>query len=254
MEFGCRVIFRVSGKVQGGLMQERWFPGFWLGRELHTSENLVMKEDGLVVRSRAVREISGDTTMADLDRLQSTPRDPTDTIRAAERPATSVPRAPLPTPGDDGDKSAPGRVKITRGVVERLGPSRDWQRCRAIQCGDPGYEAVGHSPTCRARMEELMKKDPSLQARLAGAEERRQKFLADYVEKRDALQQRSDESAPKRRREEASESAGAALPDPLGQASVSKVIWNGSRRCQLEQYGTSEFELCGWPQLGRKRG
>ena len=56
LEFGSSVMFRVSGTVQGGVMQERWFPGIWLGKKLHTEEHLVMKEDGLVVRSRAVRE------------------------------------------------------------------------------------------------------------------------------------------------------------------------------------------------------
>lgn len=104
-------MFRVSGKVQGGLMQERWFPGIWLGRELHTSENRVMKEDGLVVRSRAVREVSENTLLSDLDKLQSTPH---------------------ATPGEDGDTNAPRRVKITRSVVERLGPSRACQKCRAV--------------------------------------------------------------------------------------------------------------------------
>ena len=27
LEFGISVMFRVSGKVHGGVMQERWFPG-----------------------------------------------------------------------------------------------------------------------------------------------------------------------------------------------------------------------------------
>lgn len=34
-----------------------------------------------------------------------------------------------------------------------------------------------------------MRQDPALQSRLAGAEEKRHQFLADYIEKRDAQQQ-----------------------------------------------------------------
>ena len=64
-------MFRVSDKVHGGVMQERWFPGIWLGKKLHTEEYLVMKEDGLVVRSTAVRENSRDLTMEDYDKLLS---------------------------------------------------------------------------------------------------------------------------------------------------------------------------------------
>ena len=45
LEFGSPVMFRVSEKVHGGVMQERWFPGIWLGEQLHTEEHLVMKRE-----------------------------------------------------------------------------------------------------------------------------------------------------------------------------------------------------------------
>ena len=65
LEFGTSVMFRVSGKVHGGVMQERWFPEIWLGKKLHSEEHLVMKEDGLVVSLRAVRENSQPLVMED---------------------------------------------------------------------------------------------------------------------------------------------------------------------------------------------
>jgi hypothetical protein len=49
LKFRAPVMFRISGKVAGGIMQERWFAGIWVGKKLHTDEHLVMKEDGLVV-------------------------------------------------------------------------------------------------------------------------------------------------------------------------------------------------------------
>lgn len=134
---------------------------------------------------------------------------PCGVIRAAERPASSIPRAQLPAPSDEVDKNVPRRVRITRSAVEKFGPSEERQKCRAIQNGDPGYEAVGHSATCRTRMEELMRQDPELQSRLADSEERRQKLLANYIEKKE-VQQSSGEGASKHRREEVSSSAGAS--------------------------------------------
>lgn len=32
-------------------MQERWFPGVWLGHRIHIDGHLVMRADGLVVRA-----------------------------------------------------------------------------------------------------------------------------------------------------------------------------------------------------------
>lgn len=39
LECGCMVSFRVSGQVHDGSMQERWFPGAWSGKKLHTGEH-----------------------------------------------------------------------------------------------------------------------------------------------------------------------------------------------------------------------
>lgn len=120
LEFGCKVMFRVSGKAQGGLMQERWFPGIRLVRKLHTSESLVMKEDGLVVRSRAIREVSEDTWQISISSRGCRAIRPAPSERqSARRRASLVPNSPRQVKGDN---IAPRRLKITRNVVEKLGP------------------------------------------------------------------------------------------------------------------------------------
>ena len=84
LEFGTSVMFRVSGKVHGGVMQQRWFPGIWLGKKLHTQKHLVMKEDGLVGRSWAERKKKADPlSWKTMTKLISTPHDPTGTVNAA---------------------------------------------------------------------------------------------------------------------------------------------------------------------------
>ena len=121
-------MFRVSGKVAGGIMQERWFPGIWLGKKLHTDEHLVMKDDGLVVRSRAVRENSQEVTLADYDKLKSTPHDPLGSIKSAiqaqRQPVT------MRVPDEEELECKPRRAKITRSIVEKFGPIARCPKCR----------------------------------------------------------------------------------------------------------------------------
>ena len=52
--FGAPVLHRTSGPVQGGVMQERWHDGIWLGLRFTSGEHFVALTDGSVVRARAV--------------------------------------------------------------------------------------------------------------------------------------------------------------------------------------------------------
>ena len=52
VEFGTAVMFRVSGKVQGSSIGQHWFHGIFLGKKAGTEENLVIEENGIVVRAR----------------------------------------------------------------------------------------------------------------------------------------------------------------------------------------------------------
>ena len=57
-------MFRVAGKVPGGLMTERWHLRTWMGKRFHTAEHIVArKADGLVIRSRAVKAMPEPTTI-----------------------------------------------------------------------------------------------------------------------------------------------------------------------------------------------
>ena len=74
LPFCAPVMLRVSGKVQGGVMTERWFEGVWLGKRFHTEEHLVAPSvDGVVVRTRSVQPMPNAVTMELLDRMVGAP-------------------------------------------------------------------------------------------------------------------------------------------------------------------------------------
>ena len=74
LPYGTAVMFIVAGKVPGGVMTERWHLGTWLGKRLHTEEHIVARRgDGLVIRSRAVKVMSGETTLEDLHAMKGSP-------------------------------------------------------------------------------------------------------------------------------------------------------------------------------------
>ena len=55
MPFGSVVLYKISSKVEGGVMGHRWGKGVWLGKRFATEEHIVADEDGKVRRSPSVR-------------------------------------------------------------------------------------------------------------------------------------------------------------------------------------------------------
>ena len=43
--------------MQGSALGERWFHGIFFGKKAGSEENIVMRENGSVVRARAIREL-----------------------------------------------------------------------------------------------------------------------------------------------------------------------------------------------------
>ena len=54
-EFGSFVMHRLNGKVPGGVIQERFFEGVWLGRRFGSGEHVVAMQDGKVYRTRTIQ-------------------------------------------------------------------------------------------------------------------------------------------------------------------------------------------------------
>ena len=140
VEFGTAVMFRVCGKVQGSSMGERWFHGIFLGKKAGTEENIVMRENGSVVRARAIRELQKIITLKDYDVLRGTPHDPIGTLRGVTRDVGRPSEALGESPEVDFDElQGTRRVQIRRQVVEKLGPTLDCKKCRGLLpvCASP---------------------------------------------------------------------------------------------------------------------
>ena len=45
LAIGAAVMFKVAGKVPGGVMTERWHLGTWLGKRFHTEEHIVARKE-----------------------------------------------------------------------------------------------------------------------------------------------------------------------------------------------------------------
>ena len=57
MPFCSPVLHRLSGKVIGGVLVDRWHKGFWLGKTSTSDEHVIGLENGNVIRARSVRSL-----------------------------------------------------------------------------------------------------------------------------------------------------------------------------------------------------
>ena len=178
-------MFRVVGKVQGSNMKERWYSGYFLGKRAGSEENLVMTSTGSVVRARAIREMHRPLLLADLDVITGTPHDPIGTIRAGHRDEARGGELAEEVPEDAEAGSNPKRVQITKEAVNKFGGTPGCLKCRGVVSGDRTYQFVHHSPECRTRMEDLMRRDDQFARKVEAAEERQKKRIAEVLEKKD---------------------------------------------------------------------
>ena len=56
LEFATPIFRRLSGKVHGRIMAERWHEGVWLGNCSQINEHHVALSDGKVTRARTIEE------------------------------------------------------------------------------------------------------------------------------------------------------------------------------------------------------
>ena len=134
--FAHPVLHRVSGKVQGGVVSERWHEGMFVGKHFESGEDLVSMADGLVVRARSVEErpTNVPVTMELLNTITGAPWQPTSTLCDAQ---------PLDVRTPDGQQEAnpqveevpekaPARVYIPKTVLQKVGYSNRCKKCAAM--------------------------------------------------------------------------------------------------------------------------
>ena len=150
-----------------------------LGKRAGSDENLVMTQDGNVVRARAIKEAYRALRLQDLDVLRGSPHDPTGTFRGEARDGGRPEHLEEDARSDFGGGPTPKRVQITKEVVNRFGATPGCLKCRGVVAGDRSYQYVHHSQDCRSRMENLMRQDDLFSKKLEAAEERQMRRIAE---------------------------------------------------------------------------
>ena len=183
LEFGSQVMLKVMDKVSGGLMQERWVEGTWLGSRFTTLEHLVArKSDGVVVRTRAVRDLQKSPTVEDLDRIIGHQHAPQGVQRYRRldvpRPETvPEPEEHRAATAPDPSRPIPRAVYITRAMLGQT------------------YGTGGHSGDCRRRMEAALAQDEEYQFKVEQANFRNDQYLAEEVERSAKRRRESSEGS-----------------------------------------------------------
>ena len=258
LEFGSMVMLRLAGKVQGGLMQERWVEGIWLGVRFHTGEHIVARlSDGQVVRTRAVRELPRKTRREDLDVVKGQPHAPAGVQSYQVDPAkVDVQRAlddPSIVASDAGEVIfQPRSVRLTKEMFLRLGYTPGCLKCHGLQTS-VWQGTLGHTPKCRIRMERLLTEDAEFGAKLRAAEERKTRYMAHTVEQADKAAQAASARMAESPGETSSASSGASAPtsSATGSASSSSGLGGSPSTGPGSHTGPTEGE--GRPDVGAKR-
>ena len=156
---------------------ERWYEGVWLGKRFYTEEHLVARATGgVVVRTRSVQSFPNTMSMDLLNKFVGAPWTPTGVMKGHEEvvcPARLRPEDLV----EICEPFVPQNMKITKGIINKLGYSRRCPRCWALTQGE-ARTTLAPSSECRERIAQQIRGDPELKTRLEAAEERQTRYLA----------------------------------------------------------------------------
>ena len=180
LPLGAAVMFRVAGKVRGGVMTERWHLGTWLGKRFHTEEHIVARNgDGLVIRSRAVKAMPAETTLEDLHTIKGSPLASSGVLRSV---LLDVPRPILS--GDEPpfflveERPVPRNMKIFARHSQEVRVHARLCKMQETVAQKYSHPGLAHSQDCRTRIEAVSRTDPVYRDRAERAEQRKKDFYA----------------------------------------------------------------------------
>ena len=196
MKLGTCVMHRLSGRIPGGLLVDRWNEGHWMGKNSHSDEHLILTSSGTIVRARSVKSLDRKPATTDLlkvptyitgspatictDNLddevgtrsrhpRTVPEEPEsatlgttvfdNTLEPEPRPETA--------PNEQSDTKA-HQWRITVLMLREFGFSENCQGCRSVQLGHKSHHT--HSVECRRRLEVAMSDRPKMQSRFSDSE------------------------------------------------------------------------------------
>ena len=179
LEFGEKILYMPPKPARGRKWEPRFHPRVFVGMRNSSSEAVVVTKQGMAITTRSanIRRFP-ESERWDADRILGIRGSDNafDIQVGMERPAEMVHR----DPGEVLMENKVGRTNLRRAAFERWGLSEGCPGCRYLRTGQGRQQA--HSEACRRRIEGLLKGDPSGSARLAAADERINRALADAVE------------------------------------------------------------------------
>ena len=218
LPFGCAVLHRLSGKMRGGVLVDRWSPGHWIGKTAKSDEHLVAMTNGNVIRTRSVRQMDtpilpailgkikpwspGRVTTANLENLDdgqgmaSRPPErgaPDNGPRREDEVNPALRSDEVVEPGPQERNTRAWR--ITPQMLVDHGFTPQCRGCDSVRRGKRDHK--GHSTACRARLEEILKDDGRMKIRFEESRSRREQRHA-HEPARHEQEQRHD-SEPQNR-------------------------------------------------------
>ena len=182
---------RVAGKVQGGVMSERWFEALYLGMRFRANEAVVMQlSDGVMVRTGLMQRQEREVSKEMLNKLVGVPWDPVGVIGARGDGVHHDGEHAIPGQSSNEDglpvtrEQTPRSMYITSGFILHHGPAAGCPKCRSVARGDSTNQSPPHSRACREGIDGLVGNDPSTRDRLSRVEERKTRYLAEHLEKK----------------------------------------------------------------------
>ena len=186
LEYGEKILYMPAKPARGGKWEPRFHPGVFVGMLNSSSEAVVVTEQEQ--RSRHARRTSGESpSQRDGTRTEHLEYELFHGLRMAVTMHSTFesewrdPRRWYPETGELLMEKKVARTYLRRADFQQWDLSEGCPGFRYLRTGQERQQA--HSQTCRRRIEVLWKGDPVGSMRLAAADERINRALADAVER-----------------------------------------------------------------------
>ena len=184
LEIGCQILHRVPGKVQGGLLQDRWLSGTYLGKRWASEEHIISMEDGKVVRARAVQEEPEERRWVreKVEGIVGVPWASMSTLNFKGDRGTLPPKMQQPAePTEEPAPCLPRNMSVQPRHFEKYGHTEGCTKCRQVREGHYDQHSR-HTPECRARIIKRATEDPAEEEVRRRVEERNTRYLERFEE------------------------------------------------------------------------
>ena len=173
--FGCIVLMRFTGKMEGGDLRPRWCEAVWLGKHLATGEHVgALCNGGRVVRARAVRETPTRPVAQDIRGIRDGAPETLHRELAGDCEEVRGERQVV------GDEVRYRDFKITRQILERVGFTEECPKCRDVRANSNVHPFRAHTQQCRRRVYQCRDRDEVIREAVERASDRR----PDHIESR----------------------------------------------------------------------